>query len=121
MAVLPNDSRLFRNLGIYFWHKFEEACQIYNDVNTEFISSLEFSFGSSIKKVANFSNFIMMPFEFLEIPIPVGYEDILTGDYGDWHKYVIGTSMHGKMIINTEIPYTKYLRENYNNHYYQED
>ena len=50
-----------------------------------------------------------MPFENLIIPIPHNYESVLVKQYGDWKKYVIGTSVHGEILFDTSTPYTKYI------------
>ncbi len=34
-----------------------------------------------------FDNYIMMPFEKINVRVPIGYEDLLVRLYGDWHKY----------------------------------
>ncbi len=52
-----------------------------------------------------------VPFEFLDIPLPSGYLNILQKSYGDWKKPVkVGTN-HGKTIFNCYKPYDEYLRE----------
>lgn len=48
-------------------------------------------------------------FEGMTFPGPNDYETVLTGIYGDWHEYVIGTSMHGGTFFDMEKPYTYYL------------
>ena len=60
-----------------------------------------------------FDGVIYMPFEFLEIPIPKGYVDLLDKFYGNWHVFVQGTSAHGgvgSIIFDTEKPYTEYIK-----------
>ncbi len=39
-------------------------------------------------KTADFKNIVYMPFEQIELPVPAGYDNILTARYGDWHKLV---------------------------------
>lgn len=55
-----------------------------------------------------FADTVYLPFEFLTIPVPSGYEPLLDCFYGDWRKFVVGTATHGGVIFNTTIPYTKY-------------
>ena len=52
---------------------------------------------------------IMMPFEFIEVPVCKNYDHALTEVFGDWHKFVIGSSIHHITIIDTEKPYTDYI------------
>lgn len=51
-----------------------------------------------------------MPFEFIDIPAPKGYDDILHTQYGDYMQPVRGGNCHGSVIIDPERPYTEYLR-----------
>ena len=42
-----------------------------------------------------YDDVVYMPFENIELPVPVGYEEILTCNYGDWHKCVNDGRDHG--------------------------
>lgn len=50
------------------------------------------------------------PFEMLTIPLPVNYESVLNKTYGKWKEFVVGGSVHGGVIFDTERPYTHYLQ-----------
>lgn len=52
---------------------------------------------------------MIVPFEFLEIPIPVNYYAQLTTLYGDWHKIVIGDYSYEELIIDVDKTYFEYL------------
>ncbi|HIY01640.1 MAG TPA: LicD family protein [Candidatus Blautia faecipullorum] len=51
----------------------------------------------------------MLPFENLTFPAPAGYESVLADLYGDWHKFVKGSSVHGGVYYDTSNSYKKYL------------
>jgi lipopolysaccharide cholinephosphotransferase len=55
----------------------------------------------------------IMPFEMLNVPVPKCYDEMLTQEYGDWHKFVKGGSVHEKMengfYFDTERSYTHYV------------
>lgn len=53
---------------------------------------------------------LYMPFEFIQVPVPKGFERRLTEQYGDWHKLVKGSSLHGDVIFDAYRPYTQYLK-----------
>ena len=53
---------------------------------------------------------IYLPFEDFEIPVPKGFEQILTLEYGDYMKPVMGGSAHETAIIDPDRPYTYYLK-----------
>lgn len=60
-----------------------------------------------------FAETVMLPFEFLQVPAPVGYIELLDRWYGDWHKYVMGAaggSMHEGVEYDTANSYVEYLK-----------
>ena len=51
-----------------------------------------------------------VPFEFLSIPLPKGYLNMLVKSYGEWNKPVkVGTN-HGGLIFDCRIPYKEYMQ-----------
>ena len=56
-----------------------------------------------------FSETIYLPFEMFNLPVPVGYENLLDQFYGNWHEYVIGKATHGAVFFDTDKPYTEYI------------
>lgn len=51
-----------------------------------------------------------VPFEFLSIPLPKGYLNMLVKSYGEWNKPVkVGTN-HGGIIFDCRIPYKEYMQ-----------
>lgn len=54
-----------------------------------------------------FSSYTLEAFEFLEIPIPSGYDEILTIQYKNWHQFVRGGNIHGGVIFDPYSPYDK--------------
>lgn len=104
----------------YFFDKFDKECQIYNKDDTKLISLLSFrcTWKRLLRDRAAYDNYLMMPFEFLDIPVPIGYADVLTNLYGDYNKIVMGNSAHGAIIFDPYTPYNKYLKEHYGNKYY---
>ena len=57
-----------------------------------------------------YSETLLVPFENLLIPVPVGYDSILTKQYGDYMTPVKAPSMHGQyLVLDPDKPYTEYL------------
>lgn len=56
-----------------------------------------------------FSAVKYLKFEWFEVPVPVGYTQYLDLMYGDWHKYVMGSSFHGGILFDAEQPFGNYL------------
>lgn len=51
-----------------------------------------------------------VPFEMITVKIPGNYEAYLSHVYGDWKKFVRGTTLHGGVIFDPYTPYTEYLQ-----------
>ena len=58
-----------------------------------------------------YSDTIYMPFEDIQMPVPIGYDKILTNQYGDYMTPVKAPSFHGGVIFDTERSYTEVLRD----------
>lgn len=56
-----------------------------------------------------FDDVVMLPFEDRELPCPVGWEQILTAQYGEWRTPVMGGSQHEGSYVDINKPYTEYL------------
>lgn len=52
---------------------------------------------------------IRLPFETIELPAPVGYENILTTIYGDWHEYVYDRRSRLGIIHSADVSYKECL------------
>ena len=59
-------------------------------------------------KKSFFEQTINLPFESIELPVPVGWNDILTVLYGDWQKLVI--YKNHSQEYSTNIPYSEYIK-----------
>ena len=53
---------------------------------------------------------VYLPFEDIELPAPHKYEEILTAQFGDWHEFVKGTSLHSSLQFSTDTDYRDYLK-----------
>ncbi len=98
----------------YFARKETAYRTLYNNLQTDEIMEYVLAFDRKEKYVYNrqwFAQTVYPPFEFLTVPVPIGYEEILTKVYGNWHEFVKGTSAHGGVIFNTEIGYKDYIKQ----------
>lgn len=96
------------------FRKFEEVCKRYNNMETKYVTTLEFSFdierwGKRLKSY--FDKVEYMPFEFIKLPISVDYDEMLRNDYGDYMVFKKGASAHGDMIIDTDRSYIEYINK----------
>lgn len=90
----------------YYYLKFEKVCQKYNHLNTKNCACIFYK----PERVDFFSNKSLLKkelfdFEFLKIPVPTAYDELLTITFGDWKKFEIGKSDHGELIVDTNESY----------------
>ena len=88
--------------SLYYYKKMEEAAVSYDSIICEkkcplSLSPLNTKF---YRYKEDFDKCEMMDFEFLKIPVPVNYHAILSRTYGDYMKFVIGTSLHGNVFFD---------------------
>lgn len=58
-----------------------------------------------------FSDTLYMPFEDIMMPVPIGYDKILTELYGDYMKPAHAPTAHGTVIFDTQRSYTEVLKD----------
>lgn len=118
--LIPFPSEMFLRLESKYYHCFEEECQRYNGIDTKNISLLSFNctWDRLIRKRSLYKSVIIAPFEFMKVPIPIGYEEVLKNLYGDYHKIVMNASAHGGVIFDAGVQYKDFMMKNYNNKFY---
>lgn len=102
--------RLLRIPNI-FCRKFEKVMQSYNDRETKCVAMLGLGEVKPYPREC-FDETVMLPYEFLEVPVPAGYVQMLDIDYGNWHVFVRGAAggcMHEGITYDTERSYREYL------------
>lgn len=91
------------------YQEFERFVRSYNDVETDNIITPPFYRNGKILKRSWFREVVYLPFEFMSMPVPVDYAKYLETLYGDYQKFVMGTSVHGGVLFDTEKSYKAYL------------
>ena len=56
-----------------------------------------------------FEKTVYLPFEKIELPVPINYDNVLKSIYGDWHKLIF-THAHSS-DWSVDIPYTEYYQK----------
>ena len=86
--------------------------QSYNDQDTECVGeSIIPPLGRWIWKKEWVQEVKMVPFEMLEVPVPVGYEECLRMGFGEnWRIPKQAPNLHGKVLFDVDKPYTEYLK-----------
>ena len=93
---------------------FESVCSMYNRKRTKCVTYVAHSYGKK-KHIWNrscFAHLHRVPFEFMEINIPDGYDSRLRTEYGDYMKPAKAPTTHQDIVIEPDIPYKEYLKLN---------
>ena len=84
--------------------------QKYNRKNTKEIGSVLYKGKREPPQAKiDYDKSISLPFEFMSINAPNGYENILNRQYGQWKVFEVGTSAHGNLLVDTQKSYKEYL------------
>lgn len=91
--------------------EYENEVQRYNDRETAKISLLSFQFDYRIHdiKLKDVYETEDMDFEFLKLPVPKDYDNLLTWKYGDWKTPMKFPNYHGDIFFDVNKPYTYYI------------
>ena len=98
----------------HFYFEFEEECKKYNTQDTEMVAKffMDPRKQHQIWNKSDFNSYEYLPFEFIKIPVPVGYERILNTFFGEnWRTPIISDSLHGKVFFDTDKPYSYYVKD----------
>lgn len=68
----------------WLYRKMEEACRRYKNTRRVALLSFEPQSDRWVMPAAAFAEAIMWDFESTQIPVPVGFDEVLTAAYGDW-------------------------------------
>lgn len=82
----------------------------YNKRDTKVLSFIAPGYTPAFNCLTEWANdLIDAPFEHLTVKIPRKYDEYLTNHFGDWHKFVRGTSLHSGILFDPDRSYTEYL------------
>ena len=108
-------ARVFVRDKIRFFRSFEDNLRRFSLPGTEMWGNrtLVFECPRSRRPYDEWKDLIYLPFEFLEVPVPRKYDEMLRQQYGDYMKIPEkkGGSMHGDLIISTSTGYAEYLEK----------
>ena len=60
--------------------------------------------------INEFQGVVYEQFESLQIPVPQGYDNVLSGSFGDWQTPVMENNDHGDLIFDAQLSYKDYLK-----------
>lgn len=65
--------------------------------------------GTPSRKKEWYSDIIYLPFEYITVPAPAGYDQILTRIYGNYHVFAQNGSLHQGIFYDPDTPYSYYV------------
>lgn len=92
---------------------FEKQCQKYNNTDAQKCGQVQYRASMNFKKynffdIKDFNDIIYLDFEYIKIPCPSGYDNILKSNYGDYMVPIKGTQSHSKMFFDINKSYKFY-------------
>lgn len=113
-----NDERVINYDGsdpVATYLEIQRLAKSYDDKDTHYLSMpiiTAYGFERDVFEKDDFNGTVLHPFEFLELPVPVGYDKILSCIYGDYMKYP-PLEARGKWhtaITDPDMPYEHYYK-----------
>jgi len=93
----------------------EKIAQRYNNVDSDFViiaQSAMFEYKNKLLNANDYQTSISMEFESLELPVPIGYQNILMTYYGDYMQFPPiekRGKWHSNVLIDVDTPYKEFL------------
>ena len=100
---------------MYFYKKYEANLSRYSREGTKVWGNrtLVFNCPKSRRPIDDWKHIKTVPFEFMSVPVPENYDEILTQQYGNYHVFPKNKSagkMHNELMISTNYSYDDYRR-----------
>ena len=95
-----------------YYKEYEKYCSKYNQKDTKRIGYPAYSRRKNVHiwDTKSFNNSHEVPFEFLSISVPDGYDERLTVEYGDYMVMRKAPTRHGDLLFDAEHPFDQYLK-----------
>ena len=92
--------------------RYEKLCAKYNGTDNHRVSYVAHSRGKEkhLFRKEWFDETVMLPFEFMTIPAPVGYDARLRLEYNDYMTPRNVAPAHGGAILDPDLPYEEFIR-----------
>lgn len=98
--------------------KYDKLCSKYNNKDEKTMTCVGFSLGNERHtwECKWFEGSHKVPFEFITIRIPDGYDERLRHEYGDYMIMKKAPTLHGSVLFDPDTPYKEFLQK----HTYEE-
>jgi len=96
-----------------FYRHYEKICSKYNGRGDGNFSNLSYMYGPEkyMARKEELQEFLMVPFEHLQVVIPASYDALLTRAYGNYMVCSRESSAHGDTFFDPKKSYTEFLKE----------
>lgn len=104
--------RKVNSIGFTNYYKsYDDYCKQYTKTNNSRVSLISWKWQPRyLRKKECYGDTLMLPFEDIIIPVPAGYDEILTTQFGDYMTPIQAPSMHGGIeIFDVEHSYKETL------------
>lgn len=91
------------------YRKYEDVLRSTPIANTELMAHLSLNYRVRIKNRSFYDHTEYLDFENIKIPVPGGYDKVLTIDFGDYMTPVCEPNCHGTLAFDTERSYREVL------------
>lgn len=114
--ILKIITKLFVNAGSYSktFQKFNKACALYSGNESHTVAHTALSYREAVVWDKNdFTDSQIMPFEMLNVTVPVGYKSVLTKHYGENYMEIpkeYPKTAHGEVFFDVNKPFTFYYK-----------
>ncbi|MBQ2082847.1 MAG: LicD family protein [Lachnospiraceae bacterium] len=105
--------KLFHTSAIKYAKKIEDELRSHSIEKCEFCAPLGYIFDTEyrVRNKHSYDETIWLPFEFLTVPAPAGYDENLKRTYGDYMKPAKAPTDHGGVFFDPERPYREYIEK----------
>ena len=96
-----------------YYKQLDSLVKKYNGSGSGKIGMISYSLDKrhNIRDAADYAAAVMVPYENMEIAVPIGYKNVLRTIYGIWKFFEVRNSAHGDIFFDTDQSYTKYGRK----------
>ncbi|MBQ8683111.1 MAG: LicD family protein [Clostridia bacterium] len=96
----------------WVYRQMEKACTAYNGKGMKRVALISFDVDNDrmVWPVHTMDDVLTVPFENTQVPIPAGYDEIMTIQYGDYMTMRKENTYHGGVLFDAERCYKDYLK-----------
>lgn len=96
---------------VKMFRRYEDVLRSLPLSETEYVSCISLHFRQKIRNKSSYAGTEWWKFEHMQLPVPVGYDEILRLDYGDYMTPVQAPTRHGGLVFDTVRDYRTVRKE----------